>query len=165
MNFLSDAIKAYFMKIKRESMSKKQVQESFLLLFSLDEFEKIADIISDNLAERAERWSLKEWYFSEEGKSDLRQYHEKIEKQLQRSLLVFDEANLLTASKMKAKHKEYRLLSRELEKQHYGRIMEGMTESIESSKTHLEILALFSSIDSHATNIARTALDWDQKVN
>jgi len=165
VNFLSDAIKSYFMKIKRQSMSQKQVQESFLLLFSLDEFEKIADIVSGNLAERAERWSLKEWYFSEQGKSDLRQYHEKIEKQLERSLLVFDEANLLTASKMKAKHKEYRLLSRELEKQHYGRIMEGLTESIESSKTHLEILALFSSIDSHATNIARTALDWDQKVN
>jgi len=165
VNFLSDAIKSYFMKIKRQSMSQKQVQESFLLLFFLDEFEKIAVIVSGNLAERAERWSLKEWYFSEQGKSDLRQYHEKIEKQLERSLLVFDEANLLTASKMKAKHKEYRLLSRELEKQHYGRIMEGLTESIESSKTHLEILALFSSIDSHATNIARTALDWDQKVN
>jgi len=63
---------------------------------------------------------------------------------------------------MKAKHKEYRLFSRELEKQHYDRILEGMTESIESSKTHLEILALYSSIDSHATNIARSALDWDQ---
>ena len=165
VNFLSDAIKSYFMKINRESMNQRQVQESFLLLFSLDEFEKIADVISGNLAERAERWSLKEWYFSEQGKSDLRQYHEEIEKQLQRSLLVFDEANLMTASKMKAKHKEYRLLSRELEKQHYGRIMEGLTESIESSKTHLEILALFSTIDSHATNIARTALDWDPKVN
>ncbi|MEA3463402.1 MAG: hypothetical protein U9R49_16085, partial [Bacteroidota bacterium] len=60
--------------------------------------------------------------------------------------------------------KEYRLLSRELEKQHYDRILEGMTESIESSKTHLEILALYSSIDSHATNIARMALDWDRKA-
>ena len=64
---------------------------------------------------------------------------------------------------MKAKHKEYRLLSRELEKQHYERILKGMTESIESSKTHLEILALFSTIDSHATNIARTALDSDSE--
>ena len=81
---------------------------------------------------------------------------------MKRSLVVFDEANLQTASKMKAKHKEYRLLSRELEKQHYDRILEGMTESIESSKTHLEILALYSSIDSLATNIARSALDWDQ---
>jgi phosphate:Na+ symporter len=63
---------------------------------------------------------------------------------------------------MKTKHKEYRLYSRELEKQHYDRILEGMTESIESSKTHLEILALYSSIDSLATNIARSALEWDQ---
>ena len=79
-------------------------------------------------------------------------------------LAVFDEANLLTASKIKLKHKEYRQLSRELEKQHYERIQEGMTESIKSSKTHLEILALYSSIDSHATNIARMALEGIQNV-
>jgi phosphate:Na+ symporter len=162
VNFLRDSIKSYFMKINRESMNSRQVSESFQLLYSLNEFEKIADIISGSLATRAERWSLKDYDFSKQGKEELRHFHEKIEKQLKRSLLVFEEANLQTAAKMKAKHKEYRLLSRELEKQHYDRIMEGMTESIESSKTHLEILALYSSIDSHATNIARSALDWDK---
>ena len=162
VNFLSDSIKTYFMKINRESMNSRQVSESFQLLYSLNEFEKIADIISGSLAARAERWSLKEYDFSEQGKKELRHFHEKIEKQLKRALIVFEEANLQAAATMKAKHKEYRLLSRELEKQHYDRILEGMAESIESSKTHLEILALYSSIDSHATNIARSALDWDQ---
>ena len=33
-----------------------------------------------------------------------------------------------------------------------------------TSKTHLEILALLSTIDSHTTNIARIALDWNQKA-
>jgi phosphate:Na+ symporter len=164
VNFLSDSIKAYFMKINRESMNNRQMNESFQLLYSLNEFEKIADIISGNLASRAERWSLKNYDFSEQGKKEIKQYHEKIEKQLKRSLLVFDEANLQKAAQMKAKHKEYRTLSRHLEKQHYDRIMEGMSESIESSKTHLEVLALFRTIDSHATSIARIALDWDQKT-
>ena len=162
VNFLSDSIKAYFLKINRESMNNRQVNESFQLLYSLNEFEKIGDIISGNLATRAERWSLKDYDFSEQGKKELGQFHEKIEKQLKRSLVVFDEANLQQAAKMKAKHKEYRSLSRELEKQHYDRIMEGLSESIESSKTHLEVLALYSTIDSHATSIARIALDWDQ---
>lgn len=163
VNFLSDSIKEYFLKINRESMNKTQMNESFQLLYSLNEFEKIADIISGNLAARAERWSLKEYDFSEQGKKELKQYHEKIEKQLRRSLVVFDETNLQQAAKMKAKHKEYRNLSRELEKQHYDRILEGMRESIDSSKTHLEVLALLSTIDSHATNIARIALDWGHK--
>jgi len=162
VNFLSDSIKSYFLKINRESMNSKQVSESFQLLYSLNEFEKIADIISGNLAARAERWSLKEYDFSDQGKREIKEFHEKIEKQLSRSLVVFEEANLQKAAKMKAKHKEYRLLSRVLEKQHYDRIMEGMTESIESSKTHLEVLALFSTIDSHATSIARSALEWEQ---
>jgi len=162
VNFLADSIKSYFLKINRESMNNKQLNESFQLLYSLNEFEKIADIISGNLAARAERWSLKEYDFSEQGKKDLREFHQKIEKQLKRALMVFEEANLQTATKMKAKHKEYRSLSRELEKQHYDRILEGMTESIESSKTHLEVLALYSTIDSHATSIARSALERKQ---
>jgi len=163
VDYLADSIKSYFLKINRESMNSRQLNESFQLLYSLNEFEKIADVISDNLATRAERWSLKDHDFSEQGKQELQQFHEKIEKQLKRCLVVFDEANLQKAAQMKAKHKEYRNLSRELEKQHYERILEGMTESIDSSKIHLEVLALFSTIDSHATSIARTALDWDTK--
>lgn len=162
VDFLRDSIKSYLFKINRESMSSRQRDESFQLLYSLNEFEKIADIISGDLATRAEKWSLKEYDFSEQGKSELREFHAKLDKQLKRALVVFDEANLKTAAKMKTKHKEYRLLSRDLEKQHYDRILEGMTESIKSSKMHLEILALYSSIDSHATNIARTALEGNQ---
>jgi phosphate:Na+ symporter len=162
VDFLRDSIKSYLFKINREAMNSRQRDESFQLLYSLNEFEKIADIISGDLATRAEKWSLKEYDFSDQGKNELKHFHAKIEKQLKRSLAVFDEANLITAAKIKAKHKEYRLLSRELEKQHYDRILEGMKESIESSKTHLEVLALYSSIDSHATNIARTALEADR---
>ncbi len=91
----------------------------------------------------------------------MKQFHEKIDKQLKRSLLVFEEAKLSKAAKMKEKHKEYRNMSKELEKQHYARILEGMKESIESSETHLEILALLGTIDSHATNIARVVLEID----
>lgn len=164
VNYLRDAIKDYLLSINQESGSSKRVNESFQMLYSMNEFEKIADIISSSLANRAEKWVAKEYIFSDEGKKELIEFHQKIEKQLKRSLVVFDETNLQKAARMKAKHKEYRGLSKELEKQHYERILEGMKESLESSKTHLEILALFSSIDSHTTNIARIALDWNQKA-
>jgi len=162
VDYLRDKIKSYLLKINREQVSSKRVDESFLLLYSMNEFEKIADVISGDLANRAEKWVAKDYVFSEQGKKELKQFHETIDKQLKRSLVVFEEANLGKAAKMKEKHKQYRSLSRELEKLHYERILEGMKESIESSTTHLEILALLSTIDSHATHIARIALDWDQ---
>ena len=164
VNYLHESIKNYMLKINRESVSSKRVNESFQMLYSMNEFEKIADIISGSLANRAEKWVVKEYNFSKEGKKELVTFHEKIEKQLKRSLVVFDETNLQKAAHMKSKHKDYRNLSKELERQHYARILEGMKESLDSSKTHLEILALFSSIDSHITNIARIALDWNQKA-
>lgn len=164
VNYLHESIKNYMLKINRESVSSKRVNESFQMLYSMNEFENIADIISGSLANRAEKWVVKEYNFSKEGKKELVTFHEKIEKQLKRSLVVFDETNLQKAAHMKSKHKDYRNLSKELERQHYARILEGMKDSLDSSKTHLEILALFSSIDSHITNIARIALDWNQKA-
>ncbi|MEN8229738.1 MAG: Na/Pi symporter [Bacteroidota bacterium] len=164
VNYLRDAIKDYLLMINRESVNSKRVNESFQMLYSMNEFEKIADIISGGLANRAEKWVLKNYDFSDDGKNEIKKFHQKIEKQLKRSLVVFEETNLQKAARMKSKHKEYRALSQDLEKQHYARILEGMKESIESSKTHLEILALLSSIDSYTTNIARIALDWNQKA-
>ncbi|MGW8314460.1 MAG: Na/Pi symporter [Bacteroidales bacterium] len=164
VNFLRDSIKEYLVRINAEQVTGDRVNESFQMLYTLNEFEKIADIISESLASRAERWAIHDYAFSVEGKADLKRFHEKIGKQLQRSMSVFEEMNLKQAAEMKAKHKEYRGLSHDLEKQHYTRILEGMKESIDSSKTHLEILALMSSIDSHATNIARLALEWNQKA-
>lgn len=162
VDYLRDEIKAYLLKVNREQISSKRADESFLLLYSLNEYEKMADIISSNLANRAEKWLAKDFDFSDQGKKELKQFHEKIQKQVKRSLVVFEETNLPKAAKMKEKHKVYRSMSKDLEKQHYARILEGMKESIDSSETHLEILALLSTIDSHATNIARIALDWDQ---
>jgi phosphate:Na+ symporter len=162
VNFLRDAVKEYLVKINREAVKSERVNESFLMLYTMNEFEKIADIISGSLANRAENWIAREYVFSEPGKEELRTYHAKVDKQLRRALQVFEETNLQKAARMKAKHKEYRSMSKELEKQHYSRILEGMQESIDSSKTHLEILALVSTIDSHATNIARIALEWDK---
>jgi phosphate:Na+ symporter len=165
INYLRDAIKSYLVRINSEAGNSEQLNESFQMLYTLNEFEKIADIISDNLASRAEKWALLHYSFSGEGKKELKKFHVKIEKQLNRALEVFEEMNLQKAAMMKAKHKEYRLLSQELEKQHYARILEGLKESIDSSETHLEVLALLSRIDSHVTNIARMALEWNQKAS
>ena len=165
VNFLRDSIKEYLLMINREMVNSERVNESFQMLYSMNEFEQIADIISGSLANRAEKWAVLEYDFSDTGKAEIKTYHGKIEKQLKRAIVVFDETNLQKAAKMKTKHKEYRSLSQDLEKQHYARILDGMQESIESSQTHLEVLALFSTIDSHITNIARIALEWDQKAN
>jgi phosphate:Na+ symporter len=163
VNFLVDAIKSYLVKVNARMVISERFKESYQMLYTLNEFEKIADIISVNLANRAEKWIAMGLVFSEAGKTELAGYHAKVEKQIKRALEVFEETNLQKAALMKAKHKAYRSMSYELEKQHYTRIMEGMKESIESSAMHLEVLALFGSIDSNATNIARIALDREQR--
>lgn len=163
VNFLRDAIKGYLLALSPEARDKENLDQSFRLLYALEEFEKIADKISGNLASRAEKWILKDFDFSTWGQAELEGYHAKIAKQLRRSLELVGDSELEKAVLMKAKHKSYRNLSRMLEKQHYQRILEGIQDSVNSSKTHLELLTLFNDIDSRATNIARTYLEWENR--
>ncbi len=71
VDYLRDTIKAYLLQINREQISSKRVDESFLLLYSLNEYEKIADIISSNLANRAEKWLAKDQNFSDQWKAGI----------------------------------------------------------------------------------------------
>jgi len=62
---------------------------------------------------------------------------------------------------LKKKYKEYRSISFEFEKQHYRRLEQENQDTINSSNTHLELMAMLRNISSHATNIARILLQWE----
>jgi Na+/phosphate symporter len=47
----------------------------------------------------------------------------------------------------------------ELERNHFERLKKDVGKSVESSKTHLELVSVFRTIGSHANNIARIVLE------
>lgn len=160
VNFLRDQINDYILKITRENLNEERVNESFQLLYTVKEFEQIADIVSSTMIVKAERWSKMDYEFSVEGKNEIVNYHTKTQKQLSRALEVFESVNLEKAKAMKDKYKNYRNLEIELEKQHFDRLKDEIVESISSSKTHLELMTFLRAINGHATNIARILLKW-----
>jgi phosphate:Na+ symporter len=132
-------------------------------MFTVKEFEQIADIISKILVMRAQKWLSSDMEFSDAGKNELIDYHSKAIKQLSRAIQLFRELNLEKAEEMKLKYKQYRDMAFELEKQHYERLRKEVAESVSSSETHLELITMFSTITSHATNIARIFIEWRSK--
>jgi len=163
VNFLQDQINDYILKITRENLNEERVNESFQLLYTVKEFEQIADIVSSVMINKAERWSRKDFEFSEEGKNEIVEYHTKTQKQLSRALEVFKDVNLEKAKAMKEKYRRYRNMEIEMEKQHFERLTDEIVETISSSKTHIELITMLRAINGHATNIARILLKWAVK--
>ena len=65
VNYLRDEIKSYLLNISlTEQVSSQRVNQSFLLLYSLNEYEKICGLYPGNLANRAEKWLARGYVFS-----------------------------------------------------------------------------------------------------
>lgn len=163
VNFLRDQINDYIIKITRENLNEERVNESFQLLYTVKEFEQIADIVSSTMINKAERWSKMDFNFSKEGKEEIVKYHTKTQKQISRALEVFESVNLEKAKAMKEKYRQYRNMEIELEKQHFERLQNEIIDTISSSKTHIELMTMLRAINGHATNIARILLKWSVK--
>lgn len=160
INFLRDEVNNYILKITKENINEDRINEAFQLLYTVKEFEQIADIISTNLIPKAKRWCDRDYEFSEEGKKEIVDYHTRTQKQLSRAIEVFAEVNLEKAKAMKQKYKQYRNMEFDLEKQHFERLRDDVEQSVASSKTHVELMTNLRAINGHATNIARILLKW-----
>src|SRR6056297_65072 len=160
INFLRDEVNNYILKITKENINEDRINEAFQLLYTVKEFEQMADIISTNLIPKAKRWCERDYEFSEEGKKEIVDYHTRTQKQLSRAIEVFAEVNLEKAKAMKQKYKQYRNMEFDLEKQHFERLRDDVEQSVASSKTHVELMTNLRAINGHATNIARILLKW-----
>lgn len=163
VNFLRDQINSYLLKISREGVRAERVNESFQILYTVKELELIADVVAGPMHRKADFWLANSYTFSAEGKKELEEYHAKTCRQIKRALEVFRNLDLEKAEEMKRKYKEYRTISFELVKQHYERLQQENPDTLMSSKTHLELMAMLRNINSHATNIARILLQWNEK--
>lgn len=155
VDFLRDRISDYVVKISRQDINSERIEEAFRVMFTVNEFEQMADIISTNLKEKAKEWCETGNNFSSEGRKELIQYHNYTIEQLKRAYELYDSFDIKEAREMKDKYKEYRKLSFEMEKQHFERLMNQVEESVSSSKMHMELITLLKLVASHATNTAR----------
>jgi phosphate:Na+ symporter len=158
INFLRDEINAYLVQISRKDISAGLVEEAYFMMYAVNEFEQIGDIISTSLGGKARWWCRSDFVFSAAGKEEIQYFHLQTLKLLYYSYGMFREFNRAKAIIMKSKYEKFRDLYIDFEKQHYQRLKQEVEESIDSSKTHLEIITSFKNIGSHATNIARIML-------
>ena len=164
VDFLRDNITSYILKTATGSSKKERIHEAFEMLYTIKEFEQIADIVTSCYLGKAQKWFESDFEFSDEGKTELTVYHLQVLKQISRAVETFKEYNLEKARLMKEKHNKYRQVVINMQRNHYNRLADMMESSLRTSKTHLELMTLLATIYSHATNVARIILQ-DQEEN
>ncbi len=155
VDFLRDSINSYILRIASDAVKKERIHEAFEMLYTVKEFEQIADMVSSTYFDKANKWVLSDFEFSEEGKMELTEYHLQVQKQISRAIDAFGELNLEKAKLMKEKHNKYRQVAVDFQRNHYARLANMMENSLKTSKTHLELITILATIFSHATNVAR----------
>jgi phosphate:Na+ symporter len=163
VDFLAVEIQHYLTALTRENVGQKRVDEAFQIMYVVNEFENIADIISKIMVRRARAWLNSEADFSAQGKKEITAFHLHVMNQINRSMEVFKDLNLERAREMKIKYKKYRRLAVEFELQHYRRLQDPASPSLESSETHLELITTLRNMAGHATNIARIFISQLEK--
>lgn len=155
INLLRDEINNYLVLISKQENDKKLIEEIFQIMFIINEFEHIADIVSINMCNKAITWINSDNIFSNQGLKEIIFFHKNTLEIFERVIQLYQNFNYDEAKKIKQDYKEYRKLVFELEKSHFERLKNDIKESIESSKVHIELITMLKLIASHLVNSIR----------
>ncbi len=156
VNFLQDKITQYLIRYNKQSnLYNEQLHESYKLLAIVKELEEIADIINTNLLPKAKNWIEKTYDFSDEGKKELNDYHQRCVALFSKvidAMINIDEGK---AKRIQKEEKENIKRAYELDQKHFARLLDEVEKTVQSSKTHIELIGMMQAINRHSVQIIR----------
>jgi phosphate:Na+ symporter len=159
VDYLDREIKLFLTRLSPETMSPDLSRKEIGLLSFIQNLENIGDIIDKNLMELARKKYALGRHFSEAGEEELAAFHGLIAKNLERAVAGVATSDRSLAQEVLDQRPLMRQRERELRDSHLSRLREGLTESLESSEIHLDVLTNLKRINSHITAIAYPILE------
>jgi phosphate:Na+ symporter len=159
IDFLQEKITHYLIQIGREELSEEQSKEVFNMIAIVRNMEAIGDIIHRDMFPLIEKKKALGFDFSEEGKKEILEYHDKIYKQLARLEEAFSQQKFKKARKIVKKDIKYSDLAEEFKVHHLQRLQQQREESIATHEIHMEIMDSLKQISVYVTEIARSVVD------
>lgn len=156
---LHEAIKLYVTRITRESLDDSDSRRAMEIIACAINLEHIGDIIDKNLMELAEKKIKNRLSFSEQGAMELQQFHRRVVDGLKQAFGVFISGDVKLARQLVQQKTEIRDMERAAAENHFARLRDGVTASIETSSLHLDILRDLKRIFSHICTIVYPVLE------
>ena len=161
---LFNAIKIYIARIMREELTEEEAQRAMDLLSFTANMEHMGDIIEGSLMELAVKKANLGAQFSQQGLTEIAALHEAVTSTFELAINTFisedsDLARMLFDAKASIRELESKSVTTHLE-----RIGTSISQSIETSSLHLDIIRDLKRINSHLTSIAYPVLKASGKV-
>lgn len=155
IDYLEEKIAKYLIKIGKQEINTQQMNEIYGLLSVINDIERIGDIICNEILPLYDKKIHNKIEFSEQGKLELSDYHDKIFKQLERFIEYNESKNLAKAYQIISKNIKYNELEEKYRESHFNRLNE-KEESVISHRLHMEIMDFLKQIGLYLENIAYT---------
>ncbi len=164
VDHLFDAIKIYIARIMREELSEEESQRAMDLLSFTANMEHIGDIVDGSLMELAAKKIKLHTQFSDEGLAEITELHEAVSTTFDLAINTFVSDDSELARLLYEAKSSVRLLESKSVTMHLERIGTGVSDSIETSSLHLDVIRDLKRINSHLTSIAYPVLKASGEV-
>jgi phosphate:Na+ symporter len=159
LDYLEREIKLFLSRLGREAMGPDLAQKEIALISFIGNLENIGDIIDKNLMELARKKLYQSRRFSEAGEAELIEFHALVSKNLERAIAAFASNDRTLAQEVLYQRPVVRQRERELRESHLARLRQGLSESLETSEIHLDVLTNLKRISSHNTALVFPILE------
>lgn len=156
---LYEAIKLYLTELSKHGLDEAESRRYVDVLTFTTNLEHIGDIIDKNLMELAQKKIRNRLAFSKEGLAELTDFHHRVAANLQMACNLFMSGDVKMARQLLQEKAELRLAEQQAAENHYQRIRDGRSESIETSAIHLDLIRDLKRINSHLTAVAYPILE------
>lgn len=151
-------LKLYLAKLNRNQLDPGAESRSLHLSTVAVNLEGASDLIARNMVEMARRLEVEGLAFSEQGKAEICDFHDRVLANAQLALDVIMSQNPAEARELVAQKEAVRAIEQDLQLKHLERLREGRVESIETSNIHQETLRALKQVNTAFSMVAHPIL-------
>ena len=168
-----DSIKLYIARILQEELTPSETQKALNILNFTTSMEHIGDIINNSLMDISGKKIDKHIQFSKEGLNEIISIHEVVCSNYDLAINTFVSDDCELARVLYEKKQELHNLEKRSVTKHLQRIGKGITDSLETSSMHIDVIRDYKKVNSLLSSVAYPILiasgeilesGWKQKI-
>ncbi len=156
---LHESIKLYVARVSRADLDEEDRQRASEVMSYAINLEHVGDITKRGLAEIAAKKARRKLSLSAEGLTEICEFFEQTRENLQMAQAIFMSRDPALAARLVNLKIEIRKLEARSAHRHMERMREGLSESLETSSIHLDLLRDLKRINAHLASVAYPILD------
>lgn len=133
-------VKLYLAQLGQKELDEDLSRRSMDLASISSSLDSASDAIVRSMLDLAQRLDDQKLHFSTQGRTEISHFAERVQGNVQLALNVMMNQNPAEARELVAAKEKIRKIEQKLQRNHIGRLREGLSESIETSNIHQETL-------------------------